>query len=145
MSIANVEPSRTVKHTYYWLCLIGFSTAFVLNEVQVVEVSFLSDHFSNFVATGLVATLVAGPSSFNRWSHSALWRIASITLLGVAIELLVDGPIYLYETESMKLLGFINTADLLDASFGLFGGLTVILIMRLADRARRSQKEAAGS
>lgn len=125
-----------MKHAFYWSCLSVFACGFVLSEWNGFAIPFLSDHFSNFAATGLVTTLVIGRSSFGRIAVPGVMRAAGVILAFTAIELVADGPLFLYESEGMKLLGFINTADPVDALFGLVGGLTVIAFSWSASRDR---------
>lgn len=131
-----------MKHVYYWSCLAGFALAFLLDEASAFDAAPLSDHMSNFFATGLATTLVVGRSGFHRWTPPILARAATVTVAFMAIELLADGPLYVYETESVKLLGFINTADPVDALIGLAGGLTVIALIRVASRRSKASAEA---
>ena len=144
-SIRLEEPPRIAtidrEHIYYWCCLAFFVAAFGLSESNL-EIPVVSEHLSNFAATGLVATLVSGRSSFHQLDAWGIIRAAGVTVAFAAIELLADGPMFLIEGDDMRFLGFINTVDPVDAVFGLLGGLTVLAVSQAASIRHRSSPTA---
>lgn len=129
------------EHAHYWSCLALFIVAFVLSESTLV-IPFVSDHLSNFAATGIMATLVMGRSRFHQLNASGVIRAAGVTVALAVIELLADGPMFLIEGDGMRFLGFINTVDPVDAVFGLMGGLTVLGLSQAASTRLRSSPTA---
>jgi hypothetical protein len=124
-------------YTFLELALLVW-LLYVLGVLQLLHISWITQHLSNFIGTIIVGLIIIGPRAF--YTPSTHWYHISIAVfVMVAINLILEiiNPIQTIDLPFFYWENF-NMADTIDAVFGIIGAAFVAgaLLSRLHSKTR---------
>ena len=114
--LKSLHPSRP-----YLLLLVGFALLYAWRMSGIYWIPSVSGHLSNFALTGILLLLLIGPIHFERKEARA--RVLGLSIFFVLANIIVES----LNIGSLFTSSAFNTADLLDAMFGIVAATLVVM------------------
>lgn len=112
-----LRPSRP-----YILLLITFGALYAWRMSGIYWIAPISGHLSNFALTGILLLLLIGPLHFER--KEARSRVLALSIFFILANIIVES----LNIGSLFTPTAFNTADLLDAMFGIIAAALVVSV-----------------